>query len=122
MKIPPGTVDLAVSQAMKSPMMYKHGAVLWKGKTILSAGYNWPVGPPGGDKRRFSIHAERDALAGLRGDNVYEASILSIRVRKDGSIATGEPCLGCRKLLKRKGIRNVCWFDNEGNLVCLCLN
>jgi deoxycytidylate deaminase len=122
MKLPHSVLDLALTQAQKSPMHYKHGAVVWKGKRILGSGYNWPVAPPCTDKRRFSIHSERDALKGLRGDQIRGASILSIRARNDGSINWGAPCKGCEKLLRRKGIRNVYWFDEAGALVCTRLN
>ena len=56
MKINDNILELAVTQAHKSPMNYRHGAVIWKGKKILGTGYNYPVAPPNdNDKRRFSI-------------------------------------------------------------------
>ncbi len=119
MKLPRGVLELAVSQALKSTMLHQHGAVVWKNGTILSAGYNYHKSPPSDkDQRRLSIHGEKDALAGLRGDQIYGASILAVRVRKDGSVSSGAPCKGCYKLLKRKGIARAYWFDEHGQLNC----
>jgi len=115
-KIKEEILGLAVSQAKKSPMGYLHGAVIFKSNKIIGAGYNWPVAPPGGDSRRFSIHAERDALKGIRADQAYGASLLSVRVTKNGSLASSKPCKGCMNLLTRKGLESVFWFDSHGNL------
>tara|TARA_Y100000310_G_scaffold269004_1_gene281927 strand:+ start:979 stop:1347 length:369 start_codon:yes stop_codon:yes gene_type:complete len=121
MKLPNGVLELATSQALKSIMLHKHGAVIWKGNKILGAGYNFHVAPPDDSKRRFSIHSERDALKGLRGDQIYNSNMLAVRVRKDGSISSGAPCKGCRKLLIRKGVSKAYWFDEEGSLNCTYL-
>ena len=121
-KIPSGILEVASSQACKSPMGYRHGSVVFKGNKILGAGYNWPVAPPGGEARRFSIHSERDALKGLRGDQIYGSDVFSVRVTKSGGLANAAPCVGCQKLLKRKGIRKVYWFNGSGKIVSLKLN
>ena len=71
----------------------------------------------GGDSRRFSIHAERDCLKGLRADQIYGATLLSVRItRKTESLASSKPCKGCARLLRRKGVESVFWFDSDGNL------
>jgi deoxycytidylate deaminase len=121
-KIPQSAIELAVSQAKKSPMLHQHGAVIWKNNVIMGAGYNYYKTPPSKGRRRFSIHGERDALNGLRQDQIYGASMLAIRIRNDGSISSGAPCKGCSKLLKRKGIAKVYWYDDESNLNCTYLN
>ena len=122
MKLPNGILELASLQATKSPMGYRHGSVIFKGNNILGAGYNWPVAPPTVEHRRFSIHSERDALKGLRGDQVYGSDIFSVRVTSGGAFANAAPCKGCRKLLKRKGVRKVHYFDEDGTIVSLRLN
>lgn len=116
-KLPRGVLELAVSQAKKSVMLHKHGAVIWKSGTILGAGYNQPKQPPTQPvKRRYSIHGERDALAGLRADQIHGSSMLAVRVRSNGTLSFGSPCRGCTKLLSRKGVSTVYWFDELGNL------
>ena len=113
MKIDDNILELAVTQAHKSPMHYRHGAVIWKGKTILGTGYNFPASPPTVDKRRFSIHSERDCLKGLRGDKIFNAELLCVRVTPGGAMGSSKPCRGCMKLLRRKGLKNVYWFSSK---------
>lgn len=122
MKLPNGTIEIASSQACKSPLGYRHGAVVFKGNKILGAGYNWPKALPGGENRQFSIHSERDALKGLRKDQIRGSDMFCIRVTRGGNYGLAAPCLGCQKLLKRKGIRKVHWLDDQGKLVSLKLN
>jgi deoxycytidylate deaminase len=116
MKIPDDILELAVSQAKKSPMHYRHGSVIWKSNRILGAGYNFPIAPPGGDKRRFSIHSERDALKNLRGDQIYGADLLCVRIVSQDALAKSKPCKGCMKLLARKRLNSVYWFDENRRL------
>ena len=66
--------------------------------------------------RKVSIHSEKDCLTGLRGDQIYGANVLAIRVTKAGQLSSGGPCKGCQKLLGRKGVNKIYWFDDEGNL------
>ena len=122
MKLPNGVLDLAVSQAMKSPMQHMHGAVIWKKGKIIGAGYNYHFAAPTKSQRKISIHSEKDCLNGLRGDQIYGSDILAVRVTKTGQLSHGAPCKGCRKLLRRKGVRKIWWFDNEGELTYTRLN
>ena len=122
MKLPNGTLELALSQAKKSPMNHRHGAVLWKGKSILAAGYNYHMSAPGVNSRKFSIHSERDCLSGLRIQQIYGSCMLAVRITSSGNLSHGAPCKGCKKLLKRKGVKKVFWFDSDKNLNCTRLN
>lgn len=122
MKLPPGVLELAMSQALKSPMSHRHGAVIWKYKTILGAGYNHHLGGVPSEKRKTSIHSEKDCLAGIRGDYLYGSNVLAVRVTKSGELSSGAACKGCQKLLKRKGVSKIYWFDEKGNLKVARLN
>ena len=116
MKIPDDVLELAISQAKKSPMHYRHGSVIWKGNRVLGAGYNFPIAPPCENKRRFSIHSERDCLKNLRGDQIYGADLLCVRIVALNAMAKSKPCKGCMKLLTRKNINSVYWFDEKRRL------
>lgn len=122
MKLLNGVLELAMSQALKSPMQHRHGAVIWKYKTILGAGYNHHMNTASKSTRKVSIHSEKDCLTGIRGDALYGANILAIRINNSGDLSDGPPCKGCRKLLKRKGISKVFWFDKNRNLKYVKLN
>jgi deoxycytidylate deaminase len=121
MKLPKGTLDLAISQALKSAMTHRHGAVIFKSGKIIGAGYNVPMTTKH-KSRAVSIHSEKDCMKGLRGDQIYGANILAVRVTPTGSLSHGAPCKGCKKLMKRKGIERVFWFDESGDMNCTFLN
>ena len=118
MKIRNDIIELAISQARKSPMKHRHGSVIWKSNQIIGAGYNWPGGQvPSGGWRRYSIHSERDALKGIRLERLYGASLICVRLsRSKEQLSWSKPCDGCVKLLKRRGLRNIFWFDSNGTL------
>lgn len=110
-------LELAITQALKSPMRHKHGAVLFKRKKVIGTGYNWPVAPPNSQKKRFSIHSERDACKGLRFDQIMNADMLVIRVvGNDNLLRMSKPCTGCMKLLSRHKVRSVFWHDSSGRI------
>jgi deoxycytidylate deaminase len=121
MKLPKGAIDLAVSQALKSAMTHRHGAVIFKSGKIIGAGYNVHMTTKQ-QSRAVSIHSEKDCMKGLRGDQIYGANILAVRVTATGALSHGGPCKGCTKLMKRKGIKRVFWFDESGDLNCTFLN
>ena len=123
MKLPDNILNLAITQSKKSPMNQKHGAVIFKGKDILGTGFNFNVNNLyDASSRAFSIHAEKDCLKGLRFDQIINSDILVVRVTKSNKLAYSAPCKGCRKLLRRKGIRKVYWFDYEETLTYTRLN
>tara|TARA_Y100000022_G_C13027577_1_gene274026 strand:- start:143 stop:511 length:369 start_codon:yes stop_codon:yes gene_type:complete len=122
MKLPKGTLELAISQANKSTMQQKHGAVIWKNKTIIGAGYNRHMPSSTISNRKVSIHSEKDCLSGLRCDHIYGSSVLTVRINKSEDLIHGEPCNGCKKLLKRKGVSKIYWYDNGQNLNVTYLN
>jgi deoxycytidylate deaminase len=122
MKLPNGVLDLAISQALKSPMSHMHGAVIWKKGKIIGAGYNYHLAAPTPTQRQISIHSEKDCLNGLHSNQIFNSSVLTVRVAKNGDMLNGQPCKGCKKLLKRKGIKKIYWFDSEAHLSVTYLN
>jgi len=118
MKLPAKVLSLAIATAAKSPMKQRHGAVIWKSGVILGAGYNFFKQPPNEFKRILTIHSERAALAGLRHDQMHGASILAVRIAPGGGLSYGAPCIGCQRLLSRRGLAKAYWFDSLGQLNC----
>lgn len=110
-------LPLAVTQALKSPMLHRHGAVIWKRNQVLGAGYNHS-NTFSDSARRHSVHSEKDAMKGLHESQLRGASVLAIRLNKSDEIVSGAPCKGCSKLMKRKGISKCYWYDTNNNLNC----
>lgn len=91
-------LKIAKTVANKSPhQSFKHCAVLMKGGSIVSIGYN-----------KGTTHAEIMAINKPWASEVKGCSILSIRVTKGNNLlANAKPCDDCQKALHKAGIKKV---------------
>lgn len=114
----------------------KYGAVIVKDNVIVSTGYN---GSPRGEvncidsgvcKRELlkvpkgeryelciGVHAEQNAIIfgdpiKMNGSTIYIAGF-----NADGSLASGQPCLLCRRMIKNAGISRVVFLKEDGTIV-----
>jgi len=115
----------------------RYGAIIVKDNIIISTGYN---GSPRGERNcietgicererlhvpkgeRYelcvAVHAEQNAIINadplkMQGATIYIVGINSA----DGSFASGEPCLLCRRMIKNAQISKVVCRDTSGNIV-----
>ena len=117
----------------------RYGAVIVKDNVIISAGYNGaPRGEvncidsgicererlkvPKGERYELcvAVHAEQNAIINadpvkMEGATIY---IAGINVA-DGSNASGEPCLLCRRMIQNAKIDKVVFQTASGELKCL---
>lgn len=109
------TFDLATKVAKLSGARYMHGAVIRKGKSIVSVACNKLTTHP--VQRRYgkhvcSLHAEIRAVILAKGD-VVGCDCYSARVRGDGKYAISRPCATCWALLAEAGIRDIIYFNGD---------
>jgi len=97
-------VNYAIDEANYSPLRYQLGAIIFKGGSILSRGYNYE-----------SVHAEHSALKKLKPHQTEGADILVVRINTKG-LAMAKPCTDCHKKLVNNGIRRVFYSDNDGGI------
>ena len=114
----------------------RYGAIIVKDKIIVSTGYNGaPRGEsncidtkicererlkvPKGERYELcvAVHAEQNAIINgdplkMQGATIY---IVGINVA-DGSFASGEPCLLCRRMIKNAQIDKVICRDIHGDI------
>lgn len=104
-------LDVAVRVAESSDAVFKHGAVVVRGGSVLSIGVNkWknkdvPPTAPDVYNPNITVHAEVDALSRVkdaRGATIYVA-----RVTKLGEERFSRPCPRCEKVLIAAGIKRV---------------
>lgn len=88
---------------MKNPNRWKHVAVLISGGRIVGSAMN-----------EDKYHAEDLLLYGWEQE-ARGATVLSIRVKKDGSFANAKPCKNCWQILKKAGVKKVRWTEPEGD-------
>lgn len=88
----------------------KHGAVIVKGGSVISTGFNKDKNHPNNVseehiKSHCSIHAEVDALK--KTSNTKGAIIYVARVNSNGNEMMSKPCSFCYEKIKRSGIRKI---------------
>ncbi len=113
-----------------------YGAVIVNDRVIVSTGYNGAcrgeanctdtgkcireeLNIPKGERYELcvAVHAEQNAIingdpAKMKGATIYIAGF-----NADGSIASGAPCLLCRRMIKNAMIKRLVYLEKTGELV-----
>ena len=114
----------------------RYGAIIVKDHIIISTGYNGaPRGEancldtgvcererlnvPKGEKYELcvAVHAEQNAIINADPEKMEGATIYIAGLNADGSLASGQPCLRCRRMLRNARIKNAVYKDADGNIV-----
>jgi len=117
-------MDLAARAARQSSDEFPTGAILIRGKNIVSTGWNqgskthptqfkmYPNRPGTG------LHAEIHTLQGLRPYDVQGADLYICRLKATGAYGLSKPCDECLAILKSYMIRRV-FFSNGSNGIAI---
>jgi len=113
----------------------QYGAVIVNDHVIVSTGYNGAcrgepnctdtgicrreeLNIPKGERYELcvAVHAEQNAI--INGDPVKmkNSTIYVAGFNFDGSIASGEPCLLCRRMIKNARISRIVFLEKDGSL------
>lgn len=99
---------------------FRLGAVLFKGKRILSSGYNGVRAHRMMTSKYYrftnSLHAEMRTIFEAGLDNCKGCSILVIRMNLSDSIQFARPCNECMALIKHVGIKNIYYSGRNGEI------
>ena len=131
-------LDIAKSVGRRATCLRRrYGAIIVKDKIIISTGYNGsPRGEancidtgicererlkvPKGERYELcvAVHAEQNAIINadpvkMEGSTIY---IAGFNVA-DNSIASGEPCKLCRRMIKNARISKVVYQNTDGKLI-----
>ncbi len=93
-----------------SEYKFKLGAIIFKGKKIISTGFNKNKTHPKAKEyfQHGSVHAEIDAILHAPYD-IKGSSILVCRTYKNGKPALAKPCAMCVQVMHEFGIKEVFW-------------
>jgi pyrimidine deaminase RibD-like protein len=104
---------IALSRAKRSVMSnfpkerhYRHCAMVVRGGAILSVGVNNKV-----------LHAEIAALEELTWSERKDTMVISLRIRKDGSLAMGKPCWKCMAYMRQYGVKKIMYSLSNGSMI-----
>ena len=114
----------------------RYGAIIVKDRIIVSTGYN---GAPRGEancidtglceRERLhvptgqnyelcvAVHAEQNAIINGNPADMEGATIYIVGFNADGSLASGKPCLLCRRMLRNAKLAQVVYYDEDGHIV-----
>ncbi|MEG6585135.1 deoxycytidylate deaminase [Dendrosporobacter sp. 1207_IL3150] len=114
----------------------RYGAVITKDNIILSTGYNGaPRGEsnccdkgtcrreelhvPKGERYELcvAVHAEQNAMINADPIEMKGATIYVAGFNDDGTAASGEPCLLCRRMIRNAMVERVVYYDKDGKLI-----
>ena len=112
------------------------GAVIVKNDVIISTGYN---GAPRGEancidtgiceRERLhvpkgqnyelcvAVHAEQNAMLNADPAQMEGATIYIVGINADGTLASGKPCLLCRRMLRNAKLARVVYYETDGSVV-----
>lgn len=121
MSIYSGIIKAALEAAENADFYpYKIGAVVFKGPKIISIGSNGLRAcsriPSKYKLFENSLHAEQDALSKIGKEKAQGASILVIRLKRNGELSMALPCKMCSKMIKAFGIKKVYYSARDGEI------
>lgn len=91
---------------------HKVGASVWKGKRLLSVGWNNTKTHPLSNTRYKAHHAEFSALIGNHKIDLIGATIMVTRLTPGQRLLMAKPCPECFKIIKAAGIARI-YYTNE---------
>lgn len=114
----------------------QYGAIIVKDKIIVSTGYN---GAPRGEEncidsgncereRRnvpkgeryelcVAVHAEQNAIINADPEKMKGATMYIVGFNADGTFASGQPCLLCRRMIRNAMLEKVVYIERDGEVV-----
>jgi len=118
-------VQQAKSMATQSSYgKIRHGAVLVKGGSILSASFNKDKFSSFGNRFRkqglgpATHHAEIGCILGVDKSKTTGATVYVVRVNRHGEYRLSKPCPMCHKILKFCGVKKVVYTAGDDELRC----
>lgn len=130
-------LDIAKAVGKRSTCLRRrYGAIIVKDKIIISTGYN---GAPRGEancidtglceRERLNVpkgqnyelcvavHAEQNAIVNADPNKMKGGTIYIVGYNADGSLASGKPCLLCRRMLRNAMLDKVIYLEADGSVV-----
>lgn len=110
-------IRIAKKQAEHSTYIYRLGAVITKGKRVLSTGFN-QLSYCKINNFKNSRHAEMDAILKLLHkpnglSSLAGATLFVTRITHTGKPAMARPCKKCMKLIHSVGIKEIVYTTDN---------
>jgi len=113
-------VQLAIEEAKKSQLTFKHGAVFVKGGKIIATGHNSSRSKRGREIETCT-HAEIDVLSKVKDAKKGKLIIVRIPNSKEelekGNLLYSAPCMNCLQEIRKREVKEIIFSDGIG-LTC----
>ena len=113
-------IELAKNMAKQSEYgKLKHGAVLVKGGSVLSASFNKDKYSSFGARFRdpnnghATHHAELGCVLAVDKSKISGATMYVVRINNHGEFRLSKPCPMCHQILKHCGVKRVIYSTSE---------
>lgn len=104
--------DLAKKMSKKSNHPeYKIGGCIVNNSKIISLGFNKYKTHSRSNHPYKHIHCEMDCILGVDTNSLEGSTLYLYRENKQGTIASSKPCKWCNELIKKAGIKFICYTD-----------
>ena len=130
-------LDIAKAVGRRATCLRRiYGAIIVKDRIIVSTGYNGaPRGAvscaelnyckreaqnvPKGERYELceAVHAEQNAIISGDAEKMKDATIYIVGFNADGTLASGKPCLLCRRMIRNAMIAKVVYLETDGSIV-----
>lgn len=130
-------LDIAKAVGRRSTCLRRrYGAVIVKDHVIVSTGYNGaPRGEancsdigqcernrlhiPSGERYELckAVHAEQNAIINGDPEKMKGGIIYIVGFNADGSLASGRPCMLCRRMIRNAMLREVVYLETDGAVI-----
>jgi tRNA(Arg) A34 adenosine deaminase TadA len=116
-------MEMAIQEAFNADRFFRarHGAVLIKGGSLISRGYNKNSHCSFGGRFRNlfvkgepTLHAELACVLGISRGKTSGATIYVVRLDKDDHLRMSKPCPMCMAALRFVGVNKVVFTTNDG--------
>ena len=130
-------LDIAKAVGRRSTCLRRrYGAIIVKDRIIISTGYNGApraedncidtgicererLHVPKGQNYELcvAVHAEQNAIINADPVKMEGATIYIVGFNADGTLASGKPCLLCRRMLRNARLARVIYLETDGSVV-----
>tara|TARA_Y100000816_G_C26028972_1_gene538577 strand:+ start:570 stop:1007 length:438 start_codon:yes stop_codon:yes gene_type:complete len=111
---------MAVDEASKSKLLYRHGCVAASSGKVVARGYNKyrTFSKDGLINDNCSCHAEIDVLRKCKKKNITKKlSLYIVRLSSTDHICNSFPCKQCFETMKEFPIKNITYSAGDGKFV-----
>jgi len=130
-------IEIAQIVAKRSTCLRRtYGAIIVKDKIIISTGFNGSargevncvdsgkcirkeLNIPSGERYELcaAVHAEQNAIINGDPSRMKGAAIYIAGLNADGSLASGEPCRLCRRMIKNAMLAEIIYLNESNKLI-----